>query len=134
MGKGNSDIHPGSEVVWTHFYEDGTEVVRRGTVWSDAPQVHGNCGSWWVNPDEPLDTDHYAVISVSRAWAKSRMHAGRVWESDGWSPAGGRLIEPYEMFSEQHPHSSTGAATVMAAKWAARIREENRISGDGILV
>lgn len=85
----------GPEVTWTQFEEDGTERVRTGLFWSEAPRLSG-IASYWVVPDDGEQT----AVCVIRGFHSRR----RSW-------GGGRIIEPGEIYSETSDLTPTGSLT-----------------------
>lgn len=95
-------LKPGDPIRWTDVRPDGSEEIRTGAVWSEAPPVRSVGKAWWVLPD---DQDRPSAVLVSRA---SRRHTcGRALSGGAWQNRAGRYIDPGEYYRETDRRART---------------------------
>ena len=102
-------------IEWVQIDPDGTETIRTGSIWCEAPSIKAQ-RAWWVIPDEPREGER-SCICVMRASRRHRIgremmvpNAHLRKSIPVFYPRAGRYVDPREVYSETHPASPTGGA------------------------
>lgn len=107
-------LKPHDAIEWTQFAPDGTEEVRTGVVWCEAPRITGYRSAWWAVPDAPRQGEP-TYVYVGRA--SQRRRVGRLSKSGKvYLDKAGRYVDSGDLVAESHPNSRTGRPTYNVPK------------------